>query len=556
MADERGTQRLEQLHLLRVVFRNPDMRRVQVALGVITLAGSAYQVGLAVFASQVGGPRAVGIAFAVQVLPLTFVAPFTSAVADRFPRRTVMIAVDLIRCTCTALVAVAIAAGGSLALVLALGAFGTVASTTYDPATRALLPSLVREPLELTAANAVSGGIYHAGLLLGPALAGLLIGLAGAAWGFAVGAALFGVSALLIVGVRVRGEPPEPSEPDASRRSELLAGLRTITADPSLRVLVTLYAAVSFAFGAVQVFTVVLAQDLTGLGTTGVGVLFAAMGAGGVIGALAAVGLTGKRRLSAILAAGVLAWGVPLALHAARPTSAAALVAMVVIGFGNVLVDVSIVTIFQRAVPDNVLGRVFGILETVLVGMIGIGSLVAPLLGTLLGNRGALVAVGALLPVLVGLLWPRLRTLDVGSPEQLERAALLRQVSIFEPLSEPILETLARQLQPLTFADGHVVIRQGDEGDLYYVIEDGTVEVTVDGEFRRTLGPADGFGEIALLRDVPRTSTVTARGDVRLYSLEREVFLDAVTGNALSAAAAEGLVTSRLGPSLPRPATR
>ena len=556
MADQGRARRLEQLQLIRVVFANRDLRRVQIAFAAVVLAGSAYQVGLAVFADQVGGARAVGIAFAVQVLPLVFVTPFTAVAADRLPRRTVMISVDVFRCACTGAVAVAISAGGSLALVLALGACGAIASTAYAPATHAMLPSLVRDPIEVTAANAVSGGIEHAGLLLGPVVAGVLIALGGVAWAFAVGAALFGSSGLLISGVRGGRAQPSASEPDAARHSQLTAGLRAIAADSSLQVLVALYAAVAFAFGALQVFTVVLARNLTGLGSAGIGVLFGAMGAGGIVGALAAVGLTKERRLTVVLAAGVLAWGVPFAVLGLGPASGTALVALAVIGFGNVLVDVSIVTILQRAVPDEVLGRAFGVLETVLVGMIGLGSLAAPALATLLGNRGALIAVGVILPGLVVLLWPRLRGLDLASPEELGRVALLRGLPIFEPLSEPTLEALAQKLEPIAFTDGDTVIREGDEGNHFYVIEEGTVDVTADGRSRGTLRAGDGFGEIALLRDVVRTATVTAHGGLRVYSLDRDAFLDAVTRHPVSAAAADSLVISRLAPSLPSAAAR
>jgi hypothetical protein len=197
-------------------------------------------------------------------------------------------------------------------------------------------------------------------------------------------------------------------------------------------------------------------------------------------------------------------------------------------------------------VPDEVLARVFGVLQTVFVATIGLGAIVAPLLVAWIGARGALIATGALLPTLSILLWARLRALDgVGMvPEQ--SLELLRNLPLFRPLPGPILEELASNLVVVTAGAGEQVIREGDSGDRFYVISAGEVDVSSDGKPVATLGPGDYFGEIALLRDVPRTATVEAKTDTRLYALERDEFLSAVTGHPESAEAADAVVASRL----------
>jgi MFS family permease len=531
---------------LRTVFANTKLRRIQLALAALVLAGSGYQVALAIVAFREGGADAVGIAFFVQVFPVALTAPFTSLVADRLPRRQVMVAIDLLRCLCTGAVAVAVAGDGSLALVLVLGAPGAIASGAYAPATRALLPSLVSEPEELTAANAVMSGIEHAALLAGPAVFGVLLLVAGPELVFAVGSGLFLGSALLVS--RVRSDTGRPPGVVTRRgwRHETTAGLRTVASDRSLRLLIGIYGVQWFAGGALQVFAVVVARDLTGLGDSGVGWLFSALGLGGVAGTLAAVAVTGRRRLSGALGLGVVLWGAPLVLVGLVPHASTALAGLAAIGIATVLVDVSIVSLLQRTVAEEVLGRVFGVLEGALVGMVGVGSLAAPLLIAWLGTEAALVAVGASLPAMIALLWPRLRRVDAPDEEALERVVLLERLEMFAPLPPPTLESLAANLEPLSLADGDVVIRQGDPGDRFYIVRDGTAEVRVDGAPAAVHGRGEGFGEIALLRQVPRTATVSARGPVRLYALDRDVFLSAVTGHPASAAAGDAVAAARL----------
>jgi len=229
------------------------------------------------------------------------------------------------------------------------------------------------------------------------------------------------------------------------------------------------------------------------------------------------------------------------------PTAAVALFSFGVIGMANAFADVAGVTIIQRAVPDDVLARVFGVIQLIAFGSMGIGAALAPLLIAPLGLRGALIATGLVLPVLVAVTWSRVVRIDAtATPPEATELRLLGSLPIFAPLPGATLEHLATRLLPLRLEPGSVIVREGDAGDRFYIIAEGEVEVSQHGEPISMLSAGGHFGEIALLRDIPRTATVTARTPVVLYAVERADFLAAVTGHQPSADAAESVVSARL----------
>jgi hypothetical protein len=238
---------------------------------------------------------------------------------------------------------------------------------------------------------------------------------------------------------------------------------------------------------------------------------------------------------------GLALFGLPLALIGGLPVSVVAVGGLAVLGIGNSIVDVNALTIMQRAVPDAVLGRALGALDGLLLATLGLGALAAPALIALIGPEASLVATGALLPLLAVLTRPRLRALDRATAAP-EATTLLRGVPMLSVLPEPVLERLAREAVPASFPAGATIVREGDPGDRFYVVQSGEVEI-----LGRRFGPGQAFGEIALLRDVPRTATATAVGAVEVVALEREPFVAAVTGHAPSAAAADTVVAARLG---------
>jgi hypothetical protein len=273
------------------------------------------------------------------------------------------------------------------------------------------------------------------------------------------------------------------------------------------------------------------------------------VGIGATVGVLAVAGIAGRTRLAGPFALGLLLWGVPLALVAAWPEAAPALVLLGVVGVGNTLVDVTGVTLMQRAAADAVLGRVFGAFEALVLLAMGLGSIFAPLVDSALGTRGAVLVAGLILPVVLVPLWRPLSAIDAAAAAPRERVRVLGAIPIFAPLGAPELERLAKALVELRVQEGATVFAEGDPGDSFYVVADGRAVVEAGGEQVRTLEPGDFFGEIALLRDVPRTATVRALTPLRLFALDRETFVATVTGHPASAEAAGSIVAARL----PRP---
>jgi MFS family permease len=295
------------------------------------------------------------------------------------------------------------------------------------------------------------------------------------------------------------------------------------------------------------VYIVVFAFDLLDQGEAGVGYLNSAVGVGALLGGILTLSLVGVRRLSPPFALGVLGWGVPLILLGAWPEFGVALALLAVVGVANSVVDVAGFTLVQRAVPDDVLARVFGIIQMLWLLSLGLGAILAPAIVGLAGIQWALALSGSFLVVLVALFWTRLARIDATAPVPVpEELRILASVPIFTPLPGASLEHLAARLVPLRLEPGTTVVREGDPGDRFYIVAEGTVEISEEGRPISELQAGGYFGEIALIRDVPRTATVVAKTLVVLYALDREDFLAAVTSHAPSEQAAEEVVSARL----------
>jgi MFS family permease len=314
-----------------------------------------------------------------------------------------------------------------------------------------------------------------------------------------------------------------------------------------LATVVGVYALQALVAGALGVFTVVVALQVLHIGNAGVGYLDSAFGVGGILGGVAAAALAGGRRLALAFAAGVLAWGLGIVLVGFAGSAVLVVVLLAGIGAGNTVVDVAAVTLLQRAAPPEAIGRVFGVLESILLAAIGAGSIAAPALIAVIGVRPTIVVTGLVLPVAVAVSGRWLVRLDTAPAATAAHVQLLRELVVFAPLSLPALEGIAAHLRPVDVAAGTAVVREGEPGDEFYIVEEGALAVTVAGEPRPPIHPGGFFGEIALLRDTPRTATVSATTDCRLLALGREQFLAAVTGHAESAAAADLVVARRLG---------
>jgi len=303
----------------------------------------------------------------------------------------------------------------------------------------------------------------------------------------------------------------------------------------------------SVLWGALDVLLVILALDQLGMGQSGVGFLNSAIGAGGIAGALLTALLVGRAHLAGPFGAGLLLWGGALAAIGILPLPFTAVLLLAVAGMGRVVMDVAGRTLLQRVSPDALLSRVFGVLEGIDNASLAIGSVLAPALLAVAGTRGAFIAAGVALVTFTALSWGRLLRTDAAGTVRPRELAALMSVPFFASLSGQALERLAAALVPVTARAGRRIITQGEVGDRFYIISSGTVQVSIDGLPVRTMTNGESFGEIALLREIPRTASVAAVTPVELLALDRHHFVETVTGQPVAAAAAETFIHSRLG---------
>ncbi len=526
------------------VFRNADLRRLELAWACSNLASRASAIAIAVYVYETDGIAAVGIIAFVRLVVAAVLSSWLAVFADRRPRRHVLIATDLGRAGMLGAMAVLAPVDDARPALYALAIATAILEPLFRSAQVAHTPALVRSPEELTAANVLASGVESVALFAGPALGALLLSVSSPSTVFAVTACLALVAVALVARIGIAGEPAP--ETTSARSHTLLAGWRTIASEAHLRVVIALFSIQTVVAGMLNVLVVALAIEVLDIGTAGVGWLAGMIGIGATIGVFVVAGFAGRHRLAGPFAVGLLLWGIPLVLVAAWPELAPAIVLLALLGIGNTLVDVAGITLMQRSAPDAVLGRVFGAFETLVLLSMGVGSLLAPLLVTWVGVRGAVLVAGCLVPVALVPLWRPLAAVDVGTRASVEQLELLRVVPIFAPLPPPTLERLAQAMAEARVEAGSTVFEEGDHGDLFYVIADGKAVVESGGRRLRTLERGDFFGEIALLRDVPRTASVRAASDLRLLALDRTMFLATVTGDPASAEAAGSIVAARL----------
>jgi MFS family permease len=535
----------ESVRAVRRVFANPNLRRIEFAFAAAIVGRYAIFLAVTLYTYHVGGVTAVAIVTAVRQALAALAAPFAGSIADRFRREHVMLASDIARFAATAAMAVLVHADAPALTVYACAVVVSVASTVFRPAEASLTASVAHSPAELTAANVASSTFDSVGIFAGPAIGAVLISAAGYTWAFAAIALTFATSGLFVARIRdVPGRPAvEQDEGDGSVRE----GLRTIAGEPRLRLLFTLYGAQCFVAGALSVLEIPMALSLLGTGNAGVGLLQSLCGIGAIVGAALSVMLVARARLASDFGLGLVLWGVPLLVIGALPHVWVAAIALAVLGAGNSIVDVAGVTLIQRTAPPSAAGRVFGVLEGMIVAALALGALVTPPIVHAVGIRSSLFVVGAILPALVVLTAARLRAIDRGAYVPAEQVEALRSVPFLAVLPAQILEGLAVQARRVELSPGEVLFSHGDHGDSFYVLETGRLEIDLPEGAK--VEEAPGYvGEIALLRDVPRTATVRALVESTLWSLGREAFLDAVTGHARATSRADGVVAARVGP--------
>jgi MFS family permease len=522
--------------------RNEQIRTVQLAWAGAIAAEWAHFVALGVYAYDHGGASAVGVAGLVRLLPAAIVAPFAASLGDRYPRERFILVTALIGAAALGASA-ASAAAGSKGLVFGFAAVVGLSSTLFRPALQALLPSLARTPEELIAANGATSTMEGLGTLAGPLLAGLLVALSGATAVFVTAGGVLLFAAALVARVRVQGRVSAGPADRVPVRRMLTAGFVAVARARRPRLLIGLGVAQCFVRGCLNVLIVVAAFRLLRAGGPEVGYLTAAVGVGGMFGALGAMTL-GSRRLGVIFGLALVFWGVPIALLAPGSNLPAAILLLAVVGVANSVEDVAIITLLQRTTPEELLTRVLAVLWGVAMGAVAIGSLVAPALVSAFGVHPTFVVVGIILPLLALATYRQLAEIDraVAPTQQLD---LIGEVPMFEPLPLATKERLAASLEPVAVVAGEHVIQAGEIGDRFYVVARGDLDIDAGGH-RTTASDGDYFGEIALLRDVPRTATVTARTESLLYALPRSAFLAAVTSHSAAYALGQDIAETRL----------
>ena len=534
------------VRVVAVVFRNPDLRREQIAFFFFNGAEWAVWIAMLVYAYGRGGATMAGLVALIQLVPAALFAPFASGLGDRYrPARVVMLSYVAQAVMMGATAAVLLVDGPAWLAYVAAAAAATAVTVTR-PTLAALTPSLARAPEELTATNVVSGWNESLSVLIAPALAGVLLAVAGPGWVFLLMAFAVLCGALLVL--PVRGPPAAGQADGATTVSELFEGFRVMRREPSARLLVGLLGSQYVAIGMLDILYVVLAIDTLGMGEGGAGYLNAAFGAGGALGIAVTASLVGRARLMPAVVTSLGVWAFAFAVMTVWSQAVGALILLAVAGAARSLFDVAGRTLLQRTAPADVLARVFGVLEMMIMAGTAAGALLAPLLVNLGGATAAMIGVGAMLPLLALVGGRRLLALDASANVPVVEIGLLRTLRLFSALPPPELEGLARSLVPLSVAAGDAVVTQGEIGERYYAVAEGELEVVKDGQRVNALGRGDGFGEIALLHDVTRTATVAAVTAVKLYALEKEPFLEVLTGHPAAQTDAHAIAAERMLP--------
>ena len=557
------------LSVFRRAFGNPTLRRVGFAYALFVAAEFGIWIALLVFAYGHGGAGAATLIVLVQLVPCMALGPFIGAFVDRRrPSRVLRVGYGL-QALSMAAVALAIAVGAAAFVVFVLAPLTTITLTLTRSPQAAVLPAIVRTPDELTAANVMTGWTDGAASLVGPAIVGVLLAVSGTAAAVAATATMSLLAMLLMIGVAgpaaavaSAAHTDQAGAADgASRRSRLADVGRSVASiragagsnvaktlrNPQIRVLLALHTFYFVLVGALDLLCVVLAVNFLHMGPGGAGFLNAAFGAGSLFAAFGTMFLVGRRYLANTLTGTLFVAVLALALIGVIPRVVPALLLIATVGLAGAVFDTTGRTLLQRSAPADAIAGTFSILESLMDFGLALGAIVVRVALSIGGIRAALWAPAICACVLMAVLWRRLRNIDASATVPQVEIQLLRSISIFAALPAPSLEGIARELVPVPTPGGTVVIREGDSGDRYYAVADGELEISRNETVQGTVSCGAGFGEIALIRNVPRQATVTAMTDSLLYSLEKDVFLETITGNPAASLAAAGVITKHIG---------
>lgn len=521
---------------LWAVLRNRNMALLM--SGRLVSAGGdwIYLIALSIALFQYGGGRAflISLFWLVKLIPNLVFGPFSGALADRIGYRRAMILADLGRMVLVAGLALTLN-GVTWPIIYPVAFLVTSLNTLFSPASTGIIPSLVGSREERLAANAVILQVNSIALIVGSAIGGLVAGMGYVSQLLLIEAATFGVSAISLTFIHPHAPVVTASTSEAEEEADevvsaddepggFLGSFKMLARRPILLFAASVLALPELASGAVVVWIVPYSEShqYLNLGSSGVGYLYTALGIGAVVGGIVAASLGSSIRLDYLLAGSVLAGGAALALFGAFPLVIPALFFLLVVGLAETVETAAQQTLLQQSVPENMIGRASGTLDSFLFNMMIVGNVISGVLAGTVGLRYSIIGLGILIVLVTSYSVWRLYRATEGQPT----AESLAAIPVFAGVSAPVREWAVRRMTRERYPAGAVIVAQGTEGDRFYTIARGTAEVTVAGEEgpRRTLGAGDFFGEIALLHNVPRTATVRAETPLILWELTREDF--------------------------------
>ena len=538
----------------RRALRHADLRLLFAAMTVSVIGSWAYNVAIAVYVYDVTGSAGwVGAVAIGRFVPALVFSPYAGVLAERFERVRVMLVTDL-ACACyIAAMAVVMAAEGPAWLVIVLAALTSTTGCLYMPATAAMIPQIVDEE-ELAAANGLNAAIENLTVLAGPALAGVLLVWVSPAAVTSLNALTFLASALLVSRLRVRSRPTDVTSSGGPFR-QMAVGVRAVATSSTAALLVGFSVLASFVYGTDTVIFVVLSEEQLGTGASGYGYLLAALGVGGILAAGLINRLASSPRLGLVITIGMGLYCLPTALLIWVEDPRVAFAIVVVRGAATMVVDTLAVTALQRALPGELIARVFGVFMALVLGAISLGALLTPVLLSTTDLDVTLAVLGLAIPAAVLLAYPWTARLDREGARRLAelapRVAVLEQLGIFAGAGRSALERLATSavevLQPEPSRD---VLVEGETATALYVLVEGEVEVRARGEGKRTrrirtMSAPTYFGEIGLLQRIPRTATVRTLTPCRFLRIDGDTFVEALADSGPSSSLVDGM-SSRL----------
>jgi predicted MFS family arabinose efflux permease len=528
MAEERSKG------VIRAALGHRDFRLLLGGQAISNTGDWLYNVSLIVFVLDVTHSGTwVAATNLVRFLPYVLFGTFGGVIADRYDRKRVMIGTDLARAVVMTGLAFVAAARGPAIVAIALATASTTFSSAYEPSSRAAMPTLVGED-DLAAANTLISTIENVALALGPAIGGVLLVLGSPAIAFGVNAASFIVSAALTASIRTSLVPTAAEEGTAASFGERVsAGFTAIRSSRTAQMLLAMSIAFTIYYGQEIVLFALASRQLFGIGDDGLAFLWASIGLGGILTAGVTSRIARRPRQATILGVTSLLSAIPIMVLSGFHSPVFVYPIVAIEGAAVIVADVVFITMLQRSVSGDVLGRVFGIMDSLMVGGILVGTVLAPVIVHVFGLEAAMVAAGGLVLLITVLAFPRARAVDretaARATELQDKVALLERTEIFEGAARPTLEALAAATTVDLVPAGTILIREGDPADDLFVIVSGTVRVSTREESLGELGPGDHFGEIGVLKHLPRTATVTAMTDCELYRIAGDDFLRAIS---------------------------